>query len=138
MHSWLTCLDNDDQTIGHPTRKHKSGDKKNVRKQGSSSKSYKGNDCKTYVPKGQNTAKFMKGLMSAYNASLKTSEEASSGSDSSYSACKISLHIADIIDSGASSTFVTSKNDLTNPLPHNTTLSTATGQKHPQTKENTW
>lgn len=34
-----------------------------------------------------------------------------------------------VIDSGASSSFVKDKNELTNALPHKTTLTTATGEK---------
>lgn len=100
--------------------------KKHVRKQVSSQKVDKGDDWKKNVPKGQNAAKFMKGLMSAYNASSKTSEESSSSSECSYPACTKPVPIADIIESGASSTFVTGKTDLSNPLPHTTTLSAET------------
>lgn len=38
MHAWLTCLDNDDQTTGHPKRKQMPGDTKHVKKQGSGAK----------------------------------------------------------------------------------------------------
>ena len=88
MHSWLTCLDNEDQTITHHTRKPRNTEKMYHKKQesrnkGSSSKD-KGEDWRKYVPKGQNAGKFMTGLMSAYASSVKSSGENSSGSGACY------------------------------------------------------
>lgn len=102
------------------------------------------------MPKGHCAAKFMEGLISAYDALLKTSEESSSGSDSCYSFRKVKLvatkvadfgysaskskkDTADVINSGASTTFVTNKKDLANPLPHTETFSTASGKNTKET-----
>ena len=82
----------------------------------------------------------MKGLISAYATSVKSSGEASSGSDSCYLFADTEIntdnsnHIPakkalDVIDSGASTTFVTSEKDLTNPTTHTTTLLLQRGKK---------